>query len=74
LLTQIGVHAAGAPAPPEPTAKYGGDRMDVKRTEESHMTKWLSENCVDANATGLQNVRLFMDHISSVYKDKNRYV
>ena len=48
--------------------------MDVKRTEESHMTKWLSENCVDANATGLQNVRLFMDHISSVYKDKNRYV
>ena len=34
------------------------------------MTKWLSENCADTNATVLQNSRLFMDHISNVYKDK----
>ena len=72
LLTQVGVHAAAAPAPPEPTAKYGGGRINVERME-SHVAKWLSENCADINATVLQNVRLFMDHVSNVYKD-NRYV
>ena len=35
--------------------------MDVERME-SHVAKWLSDNCVDTNATVLQNVRLFMDH------------
>ena len=43
--------------------------MDVERME-SHVAKWLSDNCVDTNATVLQNVRLFMDHVSNVYKDK----
>ena len=67
----INHHAVGGAAAhaPDPVAKYGGDRMDVERTE-SHMTKWLSENCVDTNATVLQNLRLFTDHISNVYKDK----
>ena len=31
--------------------------MDVERME-SHFAKWLSDNCVDTNATVLQNVRL----------------
>ena len=43
--------------------------MDVERME-SHVAKWLSDNCVDTNATVLQNVRLFMDHVSNAYKDK----
>ena len=72
LLTQVGAVAAAAAVPPPapgPVAKYGGDRMDVERME-SHVAKWLSDNCVDTNATVLQNVRLFMDHVSNVYKDK----
>ena len=71
LIAQHGVAAAAAvpPPPSEPIAKYGGDRMDVERME-SHVAKWLSDNCVDTNATVLQNVRLFMDHVSNVYKDK----
>ena len=43
--------------------------MDVERME-SHVAKWLSDNCVDTNATVLQNARLFMDHVSNVYKGK----
>ena len=43
--------------------------MDVERME-SHVAKWLSDNCVDTNATVLQNIRLFQDHVSNVYKDK----
>ena len=43
--------------------------MDVERME-SHVAKWLSDNCADTNATVLQNVRMFMDHVSNVYKDK----
>ena len=71
LIAQHGVVAAAAvpPPAPEPVAKYGGDRMDVERME-SHVAKWLSDNCVDTNATLLQNVRLFMDHASNVYKGK----
>ena len=72
LLTQVGAVAAGAAVPPpapDPIAKYGGDRMDVERME-SHVAKWLSDNCADTNATALQNVRLFMDHVSNVYKWK----
>ena len=61
--------AAAPPPPPEPVAKYGGDRMDVERME-SHVAKWLSDNCVDTNATVLQNVRSFMDHVSNAYKGK----
>ena len=71
LMAQHGVAAAAAGPPPatDPVAKYGGDRMDVERME-SHVAKWLSDNCVDTNATVLQNVRSFMDHVSNVYKDK----
>ena len=71
LLTNLGAGAGAAAAPPAPVpvAKYGGDRMDVEHME-SHVAKWLSGNCVDTNATVLQNVRLFMDHASNVYKDK----
>ena len=69
LINQHAVGGGAAPHAPDPVAKYGGDRMDVERIE-GHMTKWLSDNCVDTNATVLQNVRLFKDHISNVYKDK----
>ena len=71
LINQHAVAGAAAapPPPPEPIAKYGGDRMDVERME-SHVAKWLSDNCVDTNATVLQNIRLFQDHASNVYKDK----
>ena len=71
LIAQYGAVAAAAvpPPAPAPVAKYGGDRMDVERME-SHVAKWLSDNCVDTNATLLQNVRLPMDHVSNVYKDK----
>ena len=73
LINQHAVAGAASPVPPPApgpvVAKYGGGRMDVKRAE-SHVAKWLSDNCVDTNATVLQNVRLFMDHISNVYKDK----
>ena len=37
---------------------------------ESHVAKWLLDNCVDTNATVLQNALMFMDHASNVYKDK----
>ena len=72
LINQHAVAGAAAAVPPpapDPVAKYGGNRMDVEHTE-SHVAKWLSDNCVDPNATVLQNVRLFMDHISNVHKDK----
>ena len=71
LLTNVGAGgvAAAPPPPPDPVARYGGDRMDVERME-SRVAKWLSDNCVDTNATVLQNIRLFQDHASNVYKDK----
>ena len=55
LIAQHGVAAAAATVPPpapDPVAKYGGDRMDVERME-SRVAKWLSDNCVDTNATVL---------------------
>ena len=58
----------GLNAPPT-VAHYAGDGIDIER-HESHISKWLAHNCVDVNATVLQNVRLFMDHISNVYKEK----
>ena len=64
-----GAAAGGAPAAPPAIGRYAGDGMDIERLE-SHVSKWLSTNCVDVNATVLQNVRLFMDHISNVYKEK----
>ena len=64
LLVQAGVAGAagggaggGAAAAPEPVAKYAGDYMDIEKVEASAQ-RWLSENCVDTNATVLQNVRV----------------
>ena len=34
------------------------------------MIKFLSDNCVDTNATVLQNIRTFLDHVSNVFKDQ----
>ena len=56
-----GAHAAS-------TAHYNGDHMDIERIESS-MKKFLSDNCVDTNATVLQNIRTFLDHVSNVFKD-----
>ena len=42
--------------------------MDIERIESS-MKKFLSDNCVDTNATVLQNIRTFLDHVSNVFKD-----
>ena len=43
--------------------------MDIERVESS-MKKFLSENCVDTNATVLQNIRTFLDHVSNVSNDQ----
>ena len=51
------------------TAHYSGDHMDIERIESS-MKKFLSDNCVDTNATVLQNIRTFLDHVSNVFKDQ----
>ena len=57
LINQHSVAGAAAAVPPpapDPVAEYGGDRVDVERME-SHVAKWLSDNCVDTNATVLKN-------------------
>ena len=65
-----GAVAGGGAAPaPAAAAYYGGDHMDIERVEAS-MKKFLSENCVDTNATVLQNIRTFLDHVSNVVKDQ----
>ena len=78
LLQQAGVVGAaaqgggiaqGGPAVSVPVAHYAGDKLDIERTE-SHVAKWLTENCVDTNATVLQNVQHFLDHVSNVFKNK----
>ena len=43
--------------------------MDIERAE-SPMKKFLSENCVDMNATVLQNIRTFLDHVPNIFKDQ----
>ena len=54
-----GAIVGGGVAPaPATAAHYGGDHMDIERVESS-MKKFLSENCVDTNATVLQNIRTF---------------
>ena len=63
-----GAPAAGA-ANADATARYSGDHMDIERIESS-MKKFLSENCVDTNATVLQNMRTFLDHVSNVFKNE----
>ena len=55
-----GVAPAAAGANAGGTAHYSGDHMDIERVESS-MKKFLSDNCVDTNATVLQNIRTFLD-------------
>ena len=43
--------------------------MDIERIE-SAMKKFLSENCADTNATVLQIIRTFLDHVSNVFNDQ----
>ena len=43
--------------------------MNIERFGSS-MGKFLSENCVDTNATVLQNTRTFLDHVPNVFKDQ----
>ena len=61
-----GAVAGGGAAPAAATAQYSGDHMDIERIESS-MKKFLSENCVDKNATVLQNIRTFLNHVSNVF-------
>ena len=72
LLANIGAVPGAAPgaggAHAASTAHYNGDHMDIERIESS-MKKFLSDNCVDTNATVLQNIRTFLDHVSNVFKD-----
>ena len=53
-----GAVAGGGAAPAAATSHYIGDHMDIERIESS-MKKFLSENCVDLNATVLRNIRTF---------------
>ena len=53
-----GVAPAAAAANAGSTAHYSGGHMDIERAESS-MKKFLSDNCVDTNATVLQNIRTF---------------
>ena len=73
LLQQIGAGAVGgvggAPAPPDPVAKYVGDGVDIERLE-SHVAKWLATNCIDIEATVRQNVRHFLGNVSNIFKEK----
>ena len=56
-----GAVAGGGEAAAAATEHYSGDHMDIERIESS-MKIFLSENCVDTNATVLQNIRTFLDH------------
>ena len=53
-----GAVAGGGAAPADPTAQYSGGHMGIERIESS-MKRFLSENCVDTNATVLQSLRDF---------------
>ena len=64
-----GAVAGGGAAPAAATAQHSGDHMDIERIESS-MKKFLSDNCADTNATVLQNIRTFLDHVSNVFKDQ----
>ena len=64
-----GAAAGAGAAHGDTTVRYSGDHMDIERVESS-MKKFLSENCVDTNATVLQNIRTFLDHVSNVFKNE----
>ena len=61
-----GAVAGGVAAPAAGTAQYSGDHMDIERIESS-MKKFLSENCVDTNATVMQDIHTFLNHVSNVF-------
>ena len=63
-----GAAAGAGAAHGDTTVRYSGDHMDIERIESS-MKKFSSSNCVDTNATVLQNIRTFLDHVSNVFKD-----
>ena len=67
-VAAAGVAPAAGAANAGTTAHYSGGHMDVERVASS-MKKFLSENCVETNATVLQNIRTFLDHGSNVFKD-----
>ena len=67
-VAAAGVAPAAGAANAGSTAHYSGDHMDIERIESS-LKKSLSDNCVDTNATVLQNIRTFLDHVSNVFKD-----
>ena len=67
-VAAAGVAPAAVAANAGGTSHYSGDHMDIERIELS-MKKFLSDNCVDTNATVLQNIRTFLDHVSNVFKD-----
>jgi len=73
LLANIGAVPGAAPiaggAHAASTAHYNGDHMDIERIESS-MKKFLSDNCVDTNATVLQNIRTFLDHAPNVSRTR----
>ena len=62
----VGVAPGAGAANAGSTAHYSGDHMDIERVETS-MKKFLSDICVDTNATVLQNIRTFLDHVSNVF-------
>ena len=63
-----GAVAGGGAAHAAATPQYSGDHMDIERIESSSMKKFLSENCVDTNATVMQNIRIFLGHVPNVFK------
>ena len=65
-VAAAGVTPAAGAANAGSTAHYSGDHMDIERVETS-MKKFLSDICVDTNATVLQNIRTFLDHVSNVF-------
>ena len=67
-VAAAGVAPAAVAANAGGTAHYSDDHMDIERIESS-MKKFLSNNCVDTNATVLQNIRTFLDHVPNVFKD-----
>ena len=64
-----GAAAGAGAAHADTTVRYSGDHMDIERID-SPMKKFLSENCVDTNATVMQNIRTFLDHVSNVFKNE----
>ena len=59
--------AAAAPAVLAPPVAYGGSSSDFEKIE-SGVAKFVETNCVDVDATPLQNVTCFLAHCANVYK------